>query len=138
MLEAAFSHFGFSPDAGWGQPGFFRDVIANQTVRGPIVSTFSKMDTVVGTVYALASHLAHDRLQAIGGAADPYGGIGHNGAQRTPESIAIRLHQQGQPYRFCPGMLTCLDGSAGLITSHADVTNAHVTYAIASAICTAA
>ena len=137
LLEAAFSHFGFSPDAGWGQPGFFRDVIATQTVRGPIVSTFSKMDAVVGAVYALASHLAHDRLQAIGDAADPYGGIGHNGAQRTPESIAIRLHRQGQPYRFCPGMLTCLDGSAGLITSHADITNAHVTYAIASAICTA-
>jgi hypothetical protein len=138
LLEAAFSHFGFSPDAGWGQPGFFRDVIAAQTVRGPIISTFSKLDSVVGTVYALASRLAHDRLQAIGDSADPYGGIGHNGAQRTPESIAIRLHRQGQPYQLRPGMITCLDGSAGLITGHGDVTNPHVTYAVASAICTAA
>ena len=138
LLEAAFSHFGFSPDAGWGQPGFFRDVIATQTVRGPIVATFSKLDSVVGTAYALASRLAHDRLQAIGDAGDPYGGIGHNGAQRTPESIAIRLHRQSQPYHLRPGMVTCLDGSAGLITSHNDITNAHVTYAIASAICAAA
>ena len=136
LLEAAFSHFGFSPDAGWGQPGFFRDVIAAQTVRGPIIATFSKLDSVVGTAYAVASRLAHDRLQAIGDAADPYGGIGHNGAQRTPESIAIRLHRQSQPYELRPGMVTCLDGSAGLITNHGDITNAHVTYAIASAILT--
>lgn len=134
LLEAAFSHFGFSPDAGWGQPGFFRDVIATQIVRGPIISTFSKLDSVVGTIYALASRLARDRLQAIGDSADPYGGIGHNGAQRTPESIAIRLHRQGQPYRFRPGIVTCLNGSAGLITNHGDVTNPHVTYALASAI----
>jgi hypothetical protein len=138
LLEAAFSHFGFSPDAGWGQPGFFRDVIATQIVRGPIIATFSKLDSVVGTAYAVASRLAHDRLQAIGDAADPYGGIGHNGAQRTPESIAIRLHRQSQPYQFRPEMVTCLDGSAGLITNHGDITNAHVTYAIASAICTTA
>ena len=138
LLEAAFSHFGLSPDAGWGQPGFFRDVIETQIVRGPIVSTFSKLDSVVGTAYALASRLAQDRLQAIGDAADPYGGIGHNGALRTPESISIRLHRQGQPYHFRPGMVTCLDGSAGLITNHGDVTNAHATYAVASAICTAA
>jgi hypothetical protein len=135
LLEAAFSHFGFSPDAGWGQPGFFRDVIEAQIVRGPVISTFSKLDTVVGTAYALASRLAQDRLQAIGDAADPYGGIGHNGAQRTPESIAIRLHRQSQPYHFQPGIVTCLDGSGGLITSHGDITNVHVTYAIASAIC---
>jgi len=138
LLEAAFSHFGLSPDAGWGQPGFFRGVIETSIVCGPIISTFSKLDSVVGTAYALASRLAQDRLQAIGDAADPYGGIGHNGAQRTPESIAIRLHRQSQPYQLRPGMVTCLDGSAGLITNHGDITNAHVTYAIASAISAAA
>src|SRR6185437_2416384 len=96
LLEAAFSHFGFSPDAGWGQPGFFRDVIGSRIVLGPIIATFSKLDSVIGNAYALASRLAGDRLQAIGDSADPYGGIGHNGAQRTPESIAIRLHRHGQ------------------------------------------
>src|SRR6185312_15622675 len=127
LLEAAFSHFGFSPDAGWGQPGFFRDVIESQIVRGPIVATFSKLDSVVGNAYALASRLAGDRLQALGDSADPYGGIGYNGAQRTPESIAIRLHRRGQPYHFQPRIVTCLDGSAGLIASHGDITNTHVT-----------
>lgn len=135
LLEAAFSHFGFSPDAGSGQPGFFREVIGSRIVVGPMISTFSKQDAVVGTVYACAARLAHDSLQAIGDASDPYGGIGHNGAQRTAESIAIALHRAGEPYRLRPGIVTCLDGSGGLITGHGDVTNPHVTYAIAWAIC---
>ena len=134
LLEAAFSHFGFSPDAGWGEPGFFRDVIETQIVRGPIISTFSKQDTVLGKAYAVASRLTHDSLRAIGNAADPYGGIGHNGAQQTPESTAGPLHRTGDPYRFQRGVVTCLDGSGGLIRSHGDVTNPHVTYAIASAM----
>ena len=86
LLEAAFSHFGFSPDAGSGQPGFFREVIESRIVRGAMIATFSKQDNVVGTAYAVASRLAHDSLQAIGDSCDPYGGIGHNGAQRTLES----------------------------------------------------
>jgi hypothetical protein len=135
LLEAAFSHYGFSPDAGWGKPGFFRDVIESGIVRGPIISTFSKQDAVVGTAYAVASRLAQDSLQAIGDAADHYGGIGHNGAQRTSESTALALLKDGEAYRLQPGIVTCLDGSAGLITGHEDITNPHVTWAIASAIC---
>lgn len=138
LLEAAFSHFGFSPDAGSGQPGFFREVIECRIVAGPMIATFSKQDTVVGTVYALASRLARDSLQAIGDASDPYGGIGHNGAQRTAESTAIALHRAGDSYQWRRDIVTCLDGSAGLIAGHGDVTNPHVTYAIASAICGAA
>jgi hypothetical protein len=134
LLEAAFSHFGFSHDAGWGQPGFFREVIESRIVRGPMISTFSKRDAVVGAAYAVASRLSRDRLQGIGDAADPYGGIGHNGALRTAESTGIALRQAGQPYQFGSGIVTCLDGSSGMITSHGDVTNPHVTYAIASAI----
>ena len=134
LLEAAFSHFGFSPDAGSGQPGFFRQVIESRVVRGTMISTFSKQDAVVGTAYAVASRLSRDRLQAIGDATDPYGGIGHNGAQRTPESSAIPLRQTGQAYHFCPSVVTCLDGSAGLITGHGDITNPYVAWAIASAI----
>jgi len=139
LLEAAFSHFGFSPDAGSGQPGFFRQVIENRIVRGPIISTFSKQDAVVGTAYAVASLLSRDSLEAIGDAADTYGGIGHNGAQRTPESTAMPLHQAGQAYQFHPEIVTCLDGSAGpasagTITGHDDITNRHVTCAVAFAI----
>ncbi len=134
LLEAAFSHYGFSPDAGSGQPGFFRDVVERRIVRGPIISTFSKKDSVVGTAYAVASRLAHDNLQAIGDASDTYGGIGHNGAQRTSESTFTPLHEAGLPYQLQPGIVTCLDGSSGLISGHGDIVNPHVTYAISEAI----
>jgi hypothetical protein len=131
LLEAAFSHFGFSPE------GYFRNVIESRIVRGPMISTFSRLDLVVGKAYAVVSRLAHDNLTAIGDATDPYGGIGHNGAQRTVESKTIALQQAPQPYAFESGIVTCLDGSAGLITGHDDVTNLNVTWAIASAIASA-
>ena len=134
LLQAAFSHFGFSRTQRSHRPGFFRDVIARKAVRGPMISTFSKADRILGLTYAAASRLAHDRLQKIGDATDPYGGIGHNGAQLTPESAIQPLQRAGQPYSLASGIVTCLDGSGGLIGSHGDVTNSHVTYAIASAI----
>ena len=46
-----------------------------------------------------------------------------------------KLHQPGTPYTLAAGnIVTNLNGSGGLITSHGDVTNAAVTYAVASAI----
>ena len=57
LLEAAFSHYGFSANNGKGTPGFFRDVIAKKVVKGPLLETFSFQDTVVGPDlrYCLAS-----------------------------------------------------------------------------------
>lgn len=134
LLEAAFSHFGFSPNNGLGMTGFFRDVIAKKVVKGPLLETFSAQDTVVGYVYAIASRLASDNVRAIGDASDPFGGIGRNGAQKTPEAVLDQLHEPGTPYTFQAGKVTNLDGSGGLITSHGDVTNDRVTYAFASAV----
>lgn len=134
LLEAAFSHFGFSPNNGRGGRGFFRDVIEKKVVKGPLLETFSAQDTVVGQVYAIVSRLADDNTKAIGDATDQYGGIGRNGSQATKESVFEPLHTVGNPYKFSPGIVTNLDGSGGLITSHGDVTNENVTYAFASAV----
>jgi hypothetical protein len=134
LLEAAFSHYGFSADTGTGTPGFFREVVVEGVVRGPFLSTFSHEDTVVGKVYAVASRLAGDRSRAIGDAEDPFGGIGRNGSQRTSEAVTERLLTPDGTYDFAPGVLTNLDGSGGLIKDHGDVTNEAVTYAFASAV----
>jgi pimeloyl-ACP methyl ester carboxylesterase len=134
LLEAAFSHYGFSADAGDGDAGFFRDVISKRVVRGPLVATFSAMDTVVGHIYALASRVADDNLKAIGDANDRFGGIGRNGAQKTTESVSETLHDVGVAYSYRMGAVNNLDGSANLIINHGDVTNERVTYAFASAI----
>jgi hypothetical protein len=134
LLEAAFSHYGFSANNGEGKPGFFREVIARKIVKGPLISTFSVQDTVVGKAYAIASRLADDNTQAVGDENDQYGGIGRNGSQKTAESARQVLHAPGAAYTFSPGVVHDLDGSGGLIKDHGDVRNPHVTYAVASAI----
>ncbi|MEZ5291112.1 MAG: hypothetical protein R2745_08525 [Vicinamibacterales bacterium] len=134
LLEAAFSHYGFAADNGDGRPGFFRDVLGKKVVRGPLISTYSMQDTVVGTVYAVASRLADDNVNAIGDEHDKYGGIGRNGTQKTAEHFREALHTPGAAYALSTGIVHDLDGSGGLITSHGDVRNPAVTYAVASAI----
>ena len=137
LLEAAFSHYGFSSNNGDGQRGFFRDVIDRHAVRGPFISTYSFQDDVVGLDYSVASRLADDNVKAIGDANDPFGGIGRNGCQKTDESCVIKLKIASNPdgpYSFQIGKVNCLDGSGGLIQNHGDVANENVTYAVASAI----
>ena len=134
LLEAAFSHFGFSPDNGHGNAGFFRDVIAKHVVKGPFVSTFSAQDTVVGRAYSIMSRLAGDNTREIGDASDEFGGIGRNGPLKTTEVATSPLHSPGTAYSYKIGVINNLDGSGGLIKSHGDVTSEAVTYAFASAL----
>ncbi len=134
LLQAAFSHYGFSPDNGRGVTGFFRDVVEKKIVKGPLVSTFSAEDTVVGKAYAISSRLARDDSRAIGDASDEFGGIGRNGALKTSEVSNAVLLQPGGAYDYDLGVINNLDASGGLITNHGDVTNPAVTYAFASAI----
>jgi hypothetical protein len=134
LLEAAFSHYGFSADNGRGTPGFFRDVIARKVVKGPFVSTFSAQDTVVGGPYSIMSRLAGDNTREIGDASDEYGGIGRNGALKTTEVATGKLHVPGTAYDYQADVINNLDGSGGLIKDHGDVTNDAITYAFASAV----
>jgi hypothetical protein len=134
LLEAAFSHFGFSADNGHGVPGFFRDVIVNQVVKGPFVSTFSTGDTVVGYAYAVMSRLARDNTRGIGDASDEFGGIGRNGPLKTKEVANAPFKKPSTAYEYKPGVINNLDGSGGFIKNHGDVTNDAVTYAFASAV----
>ena len=134
LLEAAFSHFGFSANNGHGTAGFFRDVLVQQIVKGPFLSTFSAEDTVVGTAYSVMSRIAGDNTRAIGDAHDEFGGIGRNGPLKTTEVSTTKLNSAGTPYQFKDRVINNLDGSGGLIKNHGDVTNDAVTYAFASAL----
>jgi hypothetical protein len=133
LLEAAFSHFGFSPNNGFGKPGYFRDVMEKKVVKGPLLATYSAQDAVVGTDFAVTSRLNGNTTSAVGDENDPYGGIGRNGALKTPESTVLPLKDVTaaplKPYVFQTGLVTCLNGSGGLIKNHGDVTNPNVTYA---------
>lgn len=134
LLQAAFSHYGFSDDwDGEGDPGFFRRVVTDPRVTGPMIITHTKNDRAVGLAYPIASRLAHQIASAIGDADDVYGGIGRNGAQKTPEAKDEVLLAPGGEYELAAGTLFNLKADE-FISSHSDVTGEAVAYAVLSAV----
>jgi hypothetical protein len=78
LLQAAFSQNAFSKV----RQGFFRAVISDRRVSGPILVTNTKKDLSVGLAYPAASRISGDTAAAFGGPDDPFGALGSNGAQR--------------------------------------------------------
>jgi hypothetical protein len=133
LLQAAFSHNGFSQKFDGTHDGFFRDVVAHDRVKGPVVITFTANDRAVGLAYPLASLIAGQNAAGLGDANDPFGGIGRNGAQHTPEAKAGTLGGVGTAYSFVARGLYNLNADA-VIKDHSDVRGREVAYAILSAV----
>src|SRR5262249_31118329 len=105
LLQAAFSHYGFAQNYEGGRDGFFRRVVEDRRVSGPTLITCTANDQVVGLAYPLASLVAHQAGAALGDSHDKYGGLGRNGARKTPEATDSRLQSVGSPYSFQGGAL---------------------------------
>ena len=143
LLQAAFSHNGFAKDFDGDRDGFFRNVVARQAVTGPVIITHTVNDRAVGRLYPLASQLVGEDaaaiqlldevLDAVGGPARRFGGLGRNGAQHTPEAIADKLLELDAAYSLSPGRLHNLE-AGGRIKNHSDVSNQHVAQAVLAAI----
>jgi pimeloyl-ACP methyl ester carboxylesterase len=133
LLQAAFSHFGMATNFdGSGRNGAFRGVPDRLT--GPVVVTHTRNDKAVGLAYALASRLARQNAAALGDRDDPYGGIGSNGAQKTPEADPdTLLLDVGGSYQFTPRRVANLRADA-FISDHSDVTGTQVAHAVLSAM----
>jgi len=131
LLQAAFSHNALSADFDSGKAGFYRSVVGDKRVSGPIVITHTKADTAVGIAYPLASRIARQNASALGDANDPYGGMGRNGAQRTAEvhGSTGKLEAVGHEYGFARGKIYNLLAD-GVIKDHGDVRSVSVAYAI--------
>ncbi len=131
LLQAAFSHNALSADFGKGKAGFYRGVLGDARVSGPIIITHTKNDRAVGVAYPLASRIANQVAAALGDENDPYGGMGRNGAQRTTEAAGhnAALGQKGTAYTFAPGTVNNLLADA-TIKDHGDVRSEAVAYAI--------
>ena len=131
LLQAAFSHFGFTHDyGGSGKDGAFLGAIANGRIEGPVAVTHTHNDKAVGLAYAIASRLAGQAGAAIGGPDDPYGGIGANGSLGT-NAIALVLGDPSTTYTFTDKRLHNLRADA-TIHSHSDVSNEAVANALAA------
>ena len=131
LLQAAFSHHGFSAARG----GFFRRVVEEGKVRGPILITHTPNDRAVGLAYPIASRIGRQRAAALGDRNDPFGGIGRNGAVESDAIEDTALLEARGRYRFQPGKLHNLSADR-FVSGHSDVTGREVAYAILSAVAT--
>jgi hypothetical protein len=134
LLQAAFSHNGLSGGFGDGRAdkGFFRSLVSDKRISGPIIITHTKNDKAVGIAYPLASRIAGQNAAALGDQNDPYGGMGRNGAQHTDEADNVAtMGLPGTKYSFRPGGIHNV--LADVITDHSDVTRMEVAFAVLTA-----
>jgi pimeloyl-ACP methyl ester carboxylesterase len=133
LLQAAFSHYAFAKNWERGCDGAFRDVLSQDRLTGPMIVTHTRNDRAVGIAYALASRLARQVASAIGDARSRYGGLGGNGALRTPEAEWADLLDATHRYSFAQGHVYNLLADH-YIANHGDVTGQAVANAVLAAI----
>jgi hypothetical protein len=135
LLQAAFSHYGFSLNYDGRNNGFFRGALLDTHLNGPMAVTFSANDKAVGIAYPIASRLRDQIAADLGDASDPYGGIGRNGAQKTPESVVFEMPDTTTPYpgNLVSGKILNVKADA-YVKGHSDVRNPQVAHMVLSAI----
>lgn len=139
LLQAAFSHNGFSKS----MSGFFRTVVDNHRIKGPIVITYTSNDRAVGIAYPVASRLSGTVASAFGDANDKFGGLGRNGAQKMePGEVVQDVNQLlavNGSYSWKPGHFHNLESSKYIIDpnggdAHMFVTGKEVAWVISRAM----
>jgi hypothetical protein len=135
LLQAAFSHYSFAQAYDGPKDGFFRAVISKGLVAGPIVISHTKNDRAVGLAYPLASLLAGQDAAALGDENDRFGGLGRNGAQKTPEVRRGALLDVDGAYDFEVGKAYNLNADA-YILNHSDISKDQVAHAVMAAVAT--
>jgi hypothetical protein len=137
LLQAAYSHNGLGKKYDGINDGAFRRLLDDALISGPVIITHTKNDSAVGIAYPLASRLSLDSSAGLGDRNDPYGGMGRNGAQHTPEvsdgETEIHGDGAGPAYRFRPGKVYNLNADS-FITEHGDVTNPPVVNVVLAAM----
>lgn len=130
LLQAAFSHNSFAKEWAPGRPGGFRRMVDEHRVSGSTVITHTRNDKAVGIAYAIASSVADQAASGIGDADSPFGGLGSNGAQHTPEADnGQALQDVGARYTFGSGRIHNLL-SDQFVAGHGDVSNTQVANAV--------
>jgi hypothetical protein len=139
LLQGAFSHNGFSKSMN----GFFRNVVDNHRIKGPIVITYTPNDRAVGIAYPVASRLAGTVASAFGDANDKFGGLGRNGAQKMEQGEIVhdvdQLLPVGGGYSWQSGRFHNLEGSKYIVDpnggdAHGFITGKEVAWAVSRAM----
>jgi pimeloyl-ACP methyl ester carboxylesterase len=139
LIQAAFSHWTFTEDQPWGQPGALSR--SSDRVRGPLVATFSAHDRAVGSWYPRASLLNHQANQAESEFVRHWGGLGGDGfAEAKPAGPALAIQPAGADYGFMTGVFSSIDASSVIATiqsafsgAHSDIRHEEVAWAAVAA-----
>jgi hypothetical protein len=131
LLQGAFSHNGFAEHVDGQTDGFFRKVVSQSKVNGPIFATHTVNDKAVGIAYALASRFSNDQVAGLGDENDVYGGIGRNGAIKMKPNEFVRgtLLVETAAYQFSAGKIYNLRADA-FVSSHGDIEGRQIANAI--------
>ncbi|POR40054.1 hypothetical protein [Methylobacterium sp. V23] len=138
LLQAAFSHNGFSAKFDGSHDGFFRKIVSDRKIDGPIVITHTIYDKAVGVAYPLASRLSGDNRSAFGDRDDPFGGLGRNGAVRLSEAEVANGDLLPETGRYAFDRKVHNLRADAFISDHSAVTGPEVANALAQAIGTSA
>ncbi len=130
LLQAAFSHNSFAKQWQPGRPGGFRRMVDEHRISGSTIITHTRNDKAVGIAYAIASSIADQATSGLGDADSPFGGLGSNGAQHTPEADSGQaLQDVGASYHFAGGGIHNLLADR-FVSGHGDVSNSQVANAV--------
>jgi hypothetical protein len=141
LVQGAMSLWSFASEIppAPGAVGYFRRVLAEGKVKGPMVVTMSKFDTAVGRLYPAAAGVA--RQVAFAGL-PKYGAIGAFGICGVKGLHTGKMLPVNQDYGFEAGKVYNLDSSqfirngGGFSGAHNDISGPEVAHAILqAAIC---
>jgi hypothetical protein len=137
LVQGATSLWGFCESIpNVNKPGYFRKIIGENRVAGPIVNTQSKRDTAVGRLYPIAAGIA---LQVAfpAGHFPKYGGIGSFGLQGPGLALEdLSIGSASHEYRFAPQRIYNLECTSvikdgtGASGAHSDIAKPEVAHAM--------
>lgn len=146
LMQGAMSLWSFSPSipVDPGREGYFRRVIDDGLVLGPILSSQSYYDRAVRTFYSIAASMAKQVEYPLSRAVElpKYGGLGTWGIQGLEIAAEPRVLESGQQadLRLAPGQVINLDATSviadgsGPSGAHSDICHPEVADAVWQAI----
>jgi hypothetical protein len=135
MLQAAMSLWSYCNKVPYPPqtPGYFHPIIGDDRLTGPIITTQSDKDDVIGKVYGLGTRVTRRADFAASWRWPPFGAVGAYGL-RGP-GLDVRddsMHHPGRPYRFSRGVVHNLEATE-FIKGHSEISIPAVAYAVWSA-----
>ena len=131
LVQGALSLWSYSttPD---NKDGYFRRIVDDKMVLGPIVTTWSKYDMAVGNLYPIAARIAKQSTLAD---LPKYGGTGAFGLQGGPEfAVELAISDAKHVYPFQAGKLYNIKSEAviakkdGFSGAHSDIVHPEVAH----------